>query len=124
MRKYVLVGTGVRSGMYLEGLAGDFKDAGVIAAVCDTNFTRMKYWTEYLSQQYGLAQLPNYHASEFDRMIAEIKPDVVIVTSIDRTHHKYICRAMELGCDVITEKPMTIDAVKCQQVIDTIKRTG
>ena len=124
MRKYVLVGTGVRSGLYLENLAGEFKDAGAIAALCDTNFTRMKYWTEFLSKQYGLAELPNYHASEFDRMIAEIKPDTVIVTSIDRTHHKYICRAMELGCDVITEKPMTIDAVKCQQIIDTVKRTG
>lgn len=31
---------------------------------------------------------------------------------------------MELGCDVISEKPMTIDAEKCQQIIDTQKRTG
>ena len=124
MRKFVLVGTGSRSGMYLEGLAGDFKDAGVIAALCDTNFSRMNFWVELLSQKYGLDKLPTYHASEFDRMISEIKPDTVIVTSIDRTHHKYICRALELGCDVITEKPMTTDAVKCQQIIDTVKSTG
>ena len=57
-------------------------------------------------------------------MVEEQKPDVVIVTTIDRAHHKYICRAMELGCDAITEKPMTIDAAKCQQIIDTIKTTG
>jgi len=31
---------------------------------------------------------------------------------------------MELGCDVISEKPMTIDVEKCQQIIDTQKRTG
>ena len=31
---------------------------------------------------------------------------------------------MELGCDAITEKPMTIDAEKCQQIVDTIKKTG
>jgi len=31
---------------------------------------------------------------------------------------------MELGCDVITEKPMTIDEVKCQAILDTIGRTG
>ena len=31
---------------------------------------------------------------------------------------------MEKGCDAITEKPMTVDEVKCQQIIDTIKRTG
>jgi predicted dehydrogenase len=57
-------------------------------------------------------------------MIEEQKPNYVIVTSIDRTHHKYIIRAMELGCDVITEKPMTIDADKCQAIIDAQKRTG
>ena len=47
---------------------------------------------------------------EFDKMIEEIKPDCVIVTSVERTHDWYIIRAMELGCDVITEKPMTMDA--------------
>ena len=29
------------------------------------------------------------------------------VTTMDRTHHRYIIRAMEAGCDCITEKPMT-----------------
>ena len=124
MRKFVLVGTGSRSGMYLEALAGDFRDVGTIAALCDTNRSRMNYWVDLLSSKYSLPKLPTYHASEFDRMIEEIKPDVVIVTSIDRTHNQYICRALELGCDVITEKPMTTDAVKCQQIIDTVKRTG
>ncbi len=31
---------------------------------------------------------------------------------------------MELGCDVITEKPMTTDAAMCQAIIDTQKSTG
>jgi predicted dehydrogenase len=31
---------------------------------------------------------------------------------------------MELGCDAITEKPMTIDETKCQAILDAIKRTG
>jgi predicted dehydrogenase len=57
-------------------------------------------------------------------MIRENRVDCVIVTSIDRTHHTYIIRAMHAGCDAITEKPMTIDAEKCQQILDTIRRTG
>ena len=124
MKKYVLVGTGSRCGMYLEALAGEFRDAGDICALCDINQTRMNYWNRRLQEKYGHAPLPTYKADQFDRMIAEIRPDQVIVTSMDRTHHKYICRAMELGCDVITEKPMTVDAEKCQQIIDTVKRTG
>jgi len=57
-------------------------------------------------------------------MIETEKPDVVIVTTIDRTHHRYIKRAMELGCDVISEKPMTVDAEKCNQILDAIEETG
>jgi len=51
-------------------------------------------------------------------MITAQKPDVVLVTTEDGTHHAYIVRAMELGCDVITEKPMTVNAEKCQMIID------
>ncbi len=123
-KRYVQVGTGSRSGMYLEALAGDFKDAGEMVALCDTNQTRMDFWNKSLHEKYGTPVLPTYKAQDFDRMIAEMKPDKVIVTSMDRTHHKYICRAMELGCDVVTEKPMTVDPEKCQQIIDTIHKTG
>ena len=123
-KRYVHVGTGQRAWMYFTALAGKHADAGELCAICDTNQHRMDYWNRYLSEKYHFGPVPTYKAADFDRMIAEQKPDTVIVTSIDRTHHKYICRAMELGCDVITEKPMTIDAEKCQQIIDTRKRTG
>ncbi len=123
-KKYVLVGTGGRSSMYIDAIAKDFKDTAVLTAFCDTNQTRMNYWNNYLQTTYGLAPLKTYKASQFEEMIRTEKPDKVIVTSMDRTHHDYICRAMELGCDVISEKPMTVDAEKCQQIIDTKKRTG
>jgi len=67
---------------------------------------------------------PGYPDGEFDRMIEQGKPDCVIVTTIDCFHDVYICRAMELGCNVITEKPMTIDERRCQRIIDTQRRTG
>ncbi len=123
-KKYVLVGTGSRCSMYLDALGKDFSQYGEILALCDSNHVRMNYWRDYMKSTYGIGPLPTYHCSEFDRMIQEQKPDKVIVTSMDRTHHLYICRAMELGCDVVTEKPMTVDAEKCQQIIDTKKRTG
>ncbi len=54
----------------------------------------------------------------------ETKPDAVIITTKDCHHDEYACRAMELGCDVITEKPMTTEAEKCQRIVDTQKKTG
>ena len=57
-------------------------------------------------------------------MVEESRPDVVIVTTVDAFHHKYVVRAMELGCDAITEKPMTIDSEKCNEIMDAVERTG
>ena len=123
-KKYVLVGTGGRSSMYIKALAVDYTKIAELKAFCDTNQTRMDFWNKELKNEYKHAPVKTYKAEDFELMIKEQKPDVVIVTSMDRTHHTYICRAMELGCDVITEKPMTVDAEKCQQIIDTKKKTG
>ncbi|WP_413732072.1 Gfo/Idh/MocA family protein [Sodalis sp. RH20] len=123
MKKYALVGTGGRAGLYLQAIAGEYRTRGAFVAFCDTNRTRMEYANRLIGAA-GHDGVPMYTALEFDRMITETRPDTVIVTSIDRTHHRYIVRAMELGCDVISEKPMTIDEEKCQAIIDAINRTG
>lgn len=83
----------------------------------------MDYANSYL-ESMGVAKVPTYKHYDFDKMIEETKPDTVIVTSVDRTHDYYIIRAMELGCNVITEKPMTIDEKRAQAIIDAQKRTG
>jgi predicted dehydrogenase len=68
--------------------------------------------------------VPQYEASDFDDMVRETRPDAVIVTSVDATHHDYIIRAMELGCDAISEKPMTTDEDKVAAIFEAIERTG
>ena len=123
-KKYVIVGTGGRSWMYTKAIVDTFKDISELKGFCDVNPSRMKFYNQMIESDFGHKPVPVYKAADFDRMIAEQKPDVVIVTSVDRTHHRYICRAMELGCDVISEKPMTVDAAKCQEIIDTKKATG
>lgn len=57
-------------------------------------------------------------------MIRETRPDVIIVTTMDRTHDDYIVRALHAGCDVITEKPMTIDEQRALRILDAIEETG
>ena len=57
-------------------------------------------------------------------MMVKTKPDIVIVTTVDATHDEFIVKGMEMGADVITEKPMTTDEVKCQRILDAERRTG
>ncbi|QMV43485.1 Gfo/Idh/MocA family protein [Cohnella cholangitidis] len=123
-KKYVLVGSGGRAEFFYSAIATSFRDTSELLAFCDTNQTRMNYANRQLTNKYGYHQVNTYKAEQFEEMIAKERPDAVIVTSVDRTHHSYIIRAMELGCDVVTEKPMTVDENKCQEILDAVERTG
>lgn len=123
-KRYAQVGVGGRARMYYEAIAESFNETAELVAFCDVNQTRMDYANSVLEGELNYHKVPTYKSEDFEKMILETKPDYVIVTSVDRTHHRYIIKAMEMGCDVISEKPMTVDEVKCQEIIDCIERTG
>ncbi|WP_217593396.1 Gfo/Idh/MocA family protein [Cohnella sp. GbtcB17] len=123
-KTYVQVGAGGRAEFFYSAIATSFRETSELLAFCDINQTRMDYANKLLTEKYDYPAVRTYKSNEFDRMIALEKPDAVIVTSVDRTHHTYIIRALELGCDVITEKPMTVDEEKCQEILDAVERTG
>lgn len=118
-KRYAIVGTGSRSMMFRDAILKTYADSCELVALCDINPLRMDAW-----QKPSGLDLPKYAPADFEKMIEEQQVDVVIVTTIDRTHHEYLCRAMEAGCDAVTEKPMTVDVEKCQQILETQKRTG
>ena len=123
MKRYVIVGLGGRARMYYQALVTRYAADAALVGFCDLNQTRMNHANRVLQEIAGVEPVRTYGMDQFEQMIQEQAPHVVIVTSIDRTHDTYIIRSMELGCDVITEKPMTIDEERCQAIIDTIKRT-
>ncbi|HEX7736190.1 MAG TPA: Gfo/Idh/MocA family oxidoreductase [Ktedonobacteraceae bacterium] len=123
-KRYALVGTGSRARMFIDALITTYRESAELVALCDLSQVRMNWYNQYLSSQAALPALPTYRASDFERMLEERRPDVVIVTTIDATHHLYITQAMEFGCDVITEKPMTTDVEKMRAIFQTIERTG
>lgn len=94
-----------------------------LVALCDANAGRLEL-ARQRSLKNGVRPPPGYLAADFGRLLAEQKPDVVVVTTADASHHDYIVRALEAGCDVITEKPMTTDAEKCRQILEARERSG
>jgi predicted dehydrogenase len=110
--------------MYVDAIADTYAATSELIGLCDISQTRMDWYCELVTTAYGQASLPTYGAADFERMVRETQPDVVVVTSMDSTHHDYIIRAMELGCDVIAEKPMTIDAERARAIFAAIERTG
>ena len=118
MKKHVIVGTGIRGIMdYAVPMEKELSDVTRLVAVCDINPKRAKLVSEYVARE-----IPVY--TDFDEMIQNEKPDTVIVTTKDCMHAHYIVRAMELGCDVVSEKPLTTDEEKLRMIADAKKRTG
>ncbi|RPJ56800.1 MAG: gfo/Idh/MocA family oxidoreductase [Acidobacteria bacterium] len=122
-KRFAIVGVGGRSYMYQQALHRKFAEYGQLVGVCDVNPGRLKL-AQQNAERNSQAVPPAFEAKDFDKLIAETKPETVIVTTVDGFHHQYIVRAMELGCDAITEKPMTIDAEKCKQILEAQKKTG
>ena len=118
--RLAIVGTGSRgSTTWGKPVVDAYSDQIEMVALCDINIKRAEAANKIIGVNSKL-----YEAKDFDRMILETKPDIVIVTTTDGFHEKYIIRAMELGCDVISEKPIAIEADQCQRIAEAEVRTG
>ena len=123
-KRYAVVGTGGRGLSFVNSVAGRFKDDCELVGICDPNPARLDYYNRHVVDELGGQPVEAFAAEDFDDMVRRTRPDTVIVTTVDAFHHRYIVRAMELGCDAITEKPMTIDAPRCRTILDAVSRTG
>lgn len=119
-KRVALVGTGIRGSlMWGRDLVKPYADYVEMVGLCDINPKRLQ-----AAKQIIGADAPTYLARDFDRMVHETRPELVIVTTTDCFHADYIVRAMELGCDVLSEKPVATEAEQCQRILDAEARTG
>ena len=117
-QRIAMVGTGDRGlGMWGAPVLKEFGDQIEFVGLCDINPGRVETGKKFLG-----VSCPTY--TDFDKMMKETKPERLIVTTVDGTHHEFITKGMEYGADIISEKPMTIDEQKCQAILDAEKRTG
>ncbi len=117
-QRIALVGTGSRGcGMWGSDLVRRYPEQIEFVGLCDINPGRLQAGKEIIG-----ANCPTF--TDFEKMMKETKPDLLIVCTVDSTHHEFIIRGMELGANILTEKPMTTDEKKIQAILDAEKRTG
>jgi predicted dehydrogenase len=116
-RRLAIVGTGHRgSGMWGKDVLAAYPDLVEYVGLCDVNPGRV----ETARRHMGVA-CPTF--TDFEEMIRKTGPDTVIVTTVDATHHTFIAAALSMGCDVITEKPMTTDEIKLRTILEAQKKS-
>lgn len=117
-KRIALVGTGHRgSGFWGKTIQDNYNDVIEFVGLCDINPGRVATAKEAMG--VGCPTFTN-----FEQMMKTVKPELVIVTTVDATHNEFIIKAMQMGADVITEKPMTTDEIKCEAILDAEKKYG
>lgn len=115
-KRYALVGTGHRgTGMWGKDLVTKYSNEIKFVGMCDSNSKRVLVGKELIG-----ADCPTF--TNFDEMLEKTKPEILMVTTVDSTHHEFINKAVAKGIKVLTEKPMTTEAKWAQSILDTEKK--
>jgi predicted dehydrogenase len=127
-QRYAVVGAGARAEMFVRALVRDHADTAELVAFADPNRARMAAHNRWLAE-LGHPPVATYEVpaegadlSAFHGMLDRERVDIVIVTSIDVTHDRYIVATLDRGRGVVTEKPMTTDAQRCERVLQADAR--
>ena len=117
-KRVVLVGTGIRgSSFWGKRLVENYSDILEFVGLSDINPGRLEFGKKYIG-----ADCPTF--TNFDEMLEKTNPELVIVTTKDSTHHQFVIKALEAGIDVLTEKPMTTDEYKCEDILEAERKSG
>jgi predicted dehydrogenase len=87
-----------------------------VVAIADTNPERLELKGTEL-------EVPNRYLDAME-MIAKEDLDIVVVATPNKFHHPLTIAALEAGCHVLCEKPMAMNAVEAQEMLDTANRLG
>ena len=86
--RIVLVGTGIRgTSFWGKRLVDEYSDILEFVGLSDINEGRLAYAKKYMG-----VNCPTF--IDFDEMLKTTKPDLVIVTTVDATHHSFIIKVV------------------------------
>ena len=115
-KRYAVCGVSGRAlAMWIPPIYKKFSKEAELVALLDIDPKRFEVAGKVVPETAGL---PGYLPEEFDKMLKETRPDVLIVTGVDATHAQYILKGLENDLDIVAEKPMTTnweDAVRIRQ---------
>ncbi len=125
--RYAVAGTGHRAGMYVDAITGEHADVAELVAWLDPNPGRIDHYDAHAARRLGRDEplgLPRYAPDGLERMVADERVDVGVVTSPDRTHADLVARALAAGAHVVVEKPLTTTVEGCRTIADAVRRSG
>ena len=82
-----------------------------LQAICDVNEKKLKI----ASQEYNLSD-EQIFSNEEEFWAAGKLADLLIISTLDQLHYKHVMKAIELGYDILLEKPIASTLKECQEI--------
>ena len=124
-QRYVVVGTGHRVQMYLDAMSGDHIDDAELVGLIEPNPGRLSVHLNRLSEAgLDVTSVRTGNPDDLERMLKETEADRGIITSPDYTHAELIARSLDVGVDVVVEKPLTINPEGTRRIAEAVDRSG
>lgn len=115
--KVAVLGCGNR-GMAYTKLMVNRKEEFQVVCICDPFADQMTRF----QQACQLTDVQTF--SDPEEFFQERRADLLIIATPDREHVPQGIRAMEMGYDILMEKPISDSAEECKQLLEIQKRTG
>ena len=96
--KIVILGAGKVANHYKSIFQEISNEIYQVVGICDKNFNAAKSLAIQFGCEYG---------DNFESLIKKLKPELVLVLTPSGLHFKHSKLALELGCNVVVEKPIS-----------------
>ena len=114
--KIAVIGYGDRG----NGYAHYFRENGaVIEAVCDVDKNKL----QQAAKKFNLTEGQVFSDEESFWASGKIA-DLLIVSTMDQLHYRHVMKAIELGYDILLEKPIAPTLRECQDIEKAAKEHG
>jgi predicted dehydrogenase len=92
-----------------------------VVALCDVDRAMLAEAAELVSQRQASHKKPRTHG-DYREMLKEKDFDIVLVGTPDHWHALPMIAAVEAGADVYVQKPISVDVVEGQAMVDAARR--
>jgi myo-inositol 2-dehydrogenase / D-chiro-inositol 1-dehydrogenase len=125
--KLAAIGVGGSHGMWKQGTGDSLwaSEYGDLVAVCDADRLHCDEFNNVLNEKWKDKKETNLvKFTDYRKMLDEVKPEAVIIATPDHWHVPISIAALNAGCDVYCEKPLTLTMEEGTLIRQAVKRTG
>ena len=85
-----------------------------VVALCQRNQAQAKA----VADKYGVPRI----FERWEQMLAEAKPEIVVIATPPHLHHPIALRALEAGAHVLCEKPLAMNRAQAREMVEAAAR--